>query len=273
MSKYGFTIDTNQCVGCRSCEVACKTEYGIQAGQGRRRRVVEKTLNESGEIRTFFISLACNHCDSPACIASCPKSLASGTGTAADSALWKDNASGTNSNGLGGVVHYETSHCIGCRRCEWACPYGQPQFDPDSGTIHKCELCYQRIGAWNAAGHGGDIHGVGTPASGIADKRRQPACVATCIGRAISIADLETLAAGTDTIGTGGTITGGTDFADQHPLSSSADHANPTNRGARDFAEAGDAGRGSAYLASKGLTAPNVRVCNRVYKDRDGVAS
>jgi len=276
MSKYGFTIDTNQCVGCRSCEMACKTEYGIQAGQGRRRRVIDKTVDEgSGNIRTFFISLACNHCDSPACIASCPKSLASGTGTSADSALWKDDASGTNSNGLGGVVHYEASHCIGCRRCEWACPYGQPQFDPDSGTIHKCELCYQRIGAWKTA------HGAGedpvNPSGGagslmVADKRRQPACVATCMGRAISMQNLD-IAAGVANIGPTGTPTGGIDFADQHPLTSGANAVNPSTRNTRAFNEAGDAGRGSSYLADKGLCAPNVRICNRVYKNRDGVAS
>ena len=265
MSKYGFTIDTNQCVGCRSCEVACKTEYAIQAGQGRRRRVIEKTVMEGTDVRTFFISLACNHCDAPACIASCPKSLASGTGTAADSALWKDDAVGSNSNGLGGVVHYEASHCIGCRRCEWACPYGQPQFDPDSGTIHKCELCYQRIGAWNAEGHGGTIT-LPSTAMGRADKRRQPACVATCLGRAINLADLNVAPLG---LGTAQTI----DLDDQHPLTSGANHANPTNRGTRDYAQAGDAGRGSAYLADKGLTTPNVRICNRVYKDRNGVAS
>lgn len=256
----GFLIDTNQCVGCRSCEIACKAEYQLQAGQGRRRRVIEKTSVEGSDVRTFFISLACNQCANPACVKACPKSLAAGTGTASNSALWKDTT-GAGSAGLIGVVHYEPAHCIGCRRCEWACPYGAPQFDPDAGYIHKCEMCWQRLAAWKADwGTGSDPY---NPPSGAAraDKRRNPACVANCIGRAIHAADVPTDASVV-------AITGGVyahdDFDDQVGL--------------RNFYAAGTTGngnndRGAKYLASNALTNPAVRVCNRVYKDRNGVAT
>lgn len=273
--SHGWAVDTNQCISCRACELACKAEYQIQAGQGRRRRVIEKTVDETGTIRTFFLSLACNHCNDPACIKACPKSLASGTGTAVNSALWKDTT-GVDSAGMVGVVHFTSANCIGCRRCEWACPYGAPQFDPDSGTIHKCELCFQRRQAWINT-HGGNPDApVG--AAQIGDKRRQPACVATCLGRAIVALSVDSATVGADNIGSADSL----EYADQYTL-------NGSGLGDRNFYRAGagsgsagddavtvlgggvgDGNRGSAYVASTQLTGANLRICNRVYKNKTG---
>src|SRR3972149_10152678 len=72
MAQKGLAVDVNQCVGCRACEVACKVEYALQIGQGRRRRVIEREEVESGKLRAFFTSLACNHCAEPACLKACP---------------------------------------------------------------------------------------------------------------------------------------------------------------------------------------------------------
>src|SRR3990172_3755187 len=124
--QIGWKVDINSCVGCRSCEIACKAEFDLRAGHGRRRRVVERTTEENGSIRTLFTSLACNQCEKPACLAACPVSRPVGIGTANDSALWKD-MDGSDSGGVVGVVRVEPKHCIGCRRCEWACPYCSPQ--------------------------------------------------------------------------------------------------------------------------------------------------
>lgn len=33
MSEYGILIDYEYCTGCRTCEVACKQEYGRPAGK------------------------------------------------------------------------------------------------------------------------------------------------------------------------------------------------------------------------------------------------
>jgi anaerobic dimethyl sulfoxide reductase subunit B (iron-sulfur subunit) len=30
---------------------------------------------------------------------------------------------------------------MGCRYCEWVCPYGAPQFDPELKMMTKCNLC------------------------------------------------------------------------------------------------------------------------------------
>jgi anaerobic dimethyl sulfoxide reductase subunit B (iron-sulfur subunit) len=54
-------------------------------------------------------------------------------------------------------VQIAAATCVGCRYCEWACPYGAIQFNERSGKVEKCTGCSHRL-AENLA----------------------PACVATC---------------------------------------------------------------------------------------------
>jgi len=75
-----------------------------------------------------FISTGCNHCDSPACIASCPEDAISKR--AAD-----------------GIVLIDQDKCIGCRYCTFACPYGAPRIDSSTGKVSKCTMCVHRIDA------------------------------------------------------------------------------------------------------------------------------
>ncbi len=70
-----------------------------------------------------------------------------------------------------GIVLIDADACMGCRYCEWACPYGAPQFDAAAGRMTKCTFCADRIDA-------------GLP----------PSCVAACPMRALDFgprADLE----------------------------------------------------------------------------------
>lgn len=250
--QLGWKVDSNACISCRACEMACKVEYDIKAGQGRRRRVIEKTLDEAGVVRTFFLSLACNQCENPACIAACPESDPVGVGNASNSALWKD-VSGSSSGGVKGVVRVEAGKCIGCRRCEWACPYGAPQFNPESLKIHKCEMCWQRISNTN-------LH----------SSRRCGACVATCLGQAIK----------QDWVDTDPAASYLNTPKDTDALPSSAvktenqgTQTYPAGTGA--FASPGTAlghaaGRGTNYVANANMTKPALKIRNRVYVNRSG---
>ena len=252
--QLGWKVDVNACISCRACEVACKVEYDIKAGQGRRRRVVEKTLDEAGVVRTFFLSLACNQCENPACIAACPVSKPVGVGVAADSALWKDTT-GANSGGVVGVVRVEPSKCIGCRRCEWACPYGAPQFNPESLKIHKCEMCWQRIS--NTALH---------------TSRRVGACVATCLGQSIKQDWVDTdptvaysnTRKDTDDAGGGGLLGGTAASGTQTYPGGQSDFASPGT------ALSHAAGRGTNDVAEANMTRPALKIRNRVYVNRTG---
>jgi len=221
--------------------MACKVEYRLAAGEGRRRRVIEKTVVEDGKVRTFFISLACNHCQEPACVKACP------TG-----ALVKDTDGSI--TGLGsdfrGIVLMDSSKCIGCRRCEWACPYGAPQYNPTTAKVHKCELCWQRIKAWKTA-HPSDNPLNPTTPEGIADKRRLPACIATCLG-----------SGSPGTINPPALAIGAVDPEVPGPVDIDSDGIG--------YMRPGEAGRGPSQMASYALTLPAVKVKPRVYRLRDG---
>ena len=66
-----------------------------------------------------------------------------------------------------GLVLIDRDVCIGCGYCIEACPYGARHLNPVQKTADKCTLCAHRL----EAGQG-------------------PACVATCIGGALTVGDL-----------------------------------------------------------------------------------
>jgi anaerobic dimethyl sulfoxide reductase subunit B (iron-sulfur subunit) len=123
MSKqYGFYYDAGRCIQCRTCEVACKNTRDIEPGV-KWRRVTETWGGEYPNVTRNFLSMACMHCDEPACAAVCP--------TGAISKRAED-----------GIVVVDRDKCNGCRECFPACPYGVPQFGAD-GIMQKCDFCLE----------------------------------------------------------------------------------------------------------------------------------
>lgn len=114
----GFVVDLKKCVGCKACMAVCKIRYELPAGVNRR-RVMTKDIDENP--KRFFISMSCNHCADPACVAACPKG-----------AIIKDAQ---------GRVVQDLAKCVGCRRCEWACPYGAICYNPTTKKVDKCDAC------------------------------------------------------------------------------------------------------------------------------------
>jgi Fe-S-cluster-containing dehydrogenase component len=78
------------------------------------------------DLPCFHLSLACHHCEDPACLHNCPAN-----------AYTKDPATG--------AVAVHAERCMGCRYCTWACPHDAPKFDATLGTIEKCTFCPERI--------------------------------------------------------------------------------------------------------------------------------
>ncbi len=124
MAQVGWIIDTKRCIGCRSCFVACKSENNTPLRTDWR-YVVERERGTYPTARREFISVACNHCDEPACMKSCPVD-----------AISKRDADG--------IVLVDQDKCIGCRYCMFACPYGAPRIDTDTGKVSKCTMCVHR---------------------------------------------------------------------------------------------------------------------------------
>lgn len=120
----GFVLDLGRCVGCGACVLACRLENGWSA-ETPWRRVLPLNLRRRSAGPTYFLSLACHHCERPACLAACPS-----------------RAYDKRPDGI--VVHHE-ERCVGCRYCEMACPFGAPRFDAGRGVMTKCHLCHERL--------------------------------------------------------------------------------------------------------------------------------
>lgn len=157
MAQLGWIIDLTKCVGCHTCEVACKAENNtypqmsplplksdFSADEASYRRVLEIESGRYPNPKRSFYTMACHHCEHPACMESCPVDAI--TKRAAD-----------------GVVLIDQNTCIGCEYCAAACPYGAPQFNTSTGLMEKCTFCVHRI-----------------------DADLEPACVTACMARALS---------------------------------------------------------------------------------------
>ncbi len=124
MTGAGFVLDLHRCVGCGACVLACRIENG-RADTAAWRRVLPLNLARRPGGPTYFLSVACHHCDDPACLKGCP----------ADAYEKRPD----------GVVLHHEDRCIGCRYCEMTCPFGTPQYDTARGVVSKCHLCAHRL--------------------------------------------------------------------------------------------------------------------------------
>jgi anaerobic dimethyl sulfoxide reductase subunit B len=158
--QIGFYGDLRNCSGCKACAIACRDKNNTDLGV-RWRRVYEVgggDWQQNGEVLvdntfSYFVSSACSHCANPACVPVCP--------TAAITKREED-----------GVVLIDRSKCVGCRYCEWACPYGAPQFDAATGTMSKCDFCADYLA-----------------------EGKDPACVASCQMRVLKYGNIDELRA------------------------------------------------------------------------------
>jgi len=149
---YGILIDVTRCVGCNACARACRESNNLPECAENPEHLDCNSLSivncfensqfigkDSNCSETISIKRQCMHCLHPACVSACTVG-----------ALYKTPE---------GPVLYDADRCIGCRYCQYACPFGVPTYEwcNPTGLIHKCQLCVERLG------------------QGL-----QPACVAAC---------------------------------------------------------------------------------------------
>jgi anaerobic carbon-monoxide dehydrogenase iron sulfur subunit len=138
----------DRCLGCRSCELACSRAHNGGSDQtGERPRPSGVTIS-SGLVtrdavkRMMIYPVRCHQCDDPVCMMAC----LSGAITQRDD----------------GLVVIDEEHCVGCRLCTVACPFGAITMDESRGKAVKCDLC---------------------------DGRASPACVQACLVNALLLTE------------------------------------------------------------------------------------
>ena len=119
----GFIFNYDKCVGCEACNAACMVENNWAINP---RTIFIYNAGALPGLTVINLSLACNHCEKAVCLEGCPAG-----------AYYREPVTGA-------VVIDETK-CIGCRYCQWNCPYDAPKYDQVKRVTGKCNLCYPRL--------------------------------------------------------------------------------------------------------------------------------
>ena len=107
--RNGFYFDMTACIGCRTCQVACKDKNDLEMGVIFR-RLSDFEVGEYPAVQTYHYSGSCNHCEKPECVAACPKGLL---------AISRDKI---NKKGHHPVEAANEADCIACAFCATMCP-------------------------------------------------------------------------------------------------------------------------------------------------------
>jgi len=157
---YAFSFDARYCSGCKACQAACKDKNNLPTGVLWRRvfEVTGGTWQQDGETWTntvfaYNLSIACNHCIHPKCAGVCPTKAYT---------VRED-----------GIVLLDSTKCVGCGYCAWACPYAVPQYHAQAGHMRKCNFCVDNL-----------------------EQGLPPACVAACPLRVLNYGEMNGDAAG-----------------------------------------------------------------------------
>lgn len=137
MNRF-IVSEPNKCIGCHTCEVACALAHEPSNSVGAltpANFAPRLKLMLSGSVST---PVTCHHCEDAPCLNSCP------------SGAIFFNA---------GTVQVDQSHCLGCKTCVIACPFGVMEVivhpvqrnvsgltlaDGVKAEAHKCDLCINR---------------------------------------------------------------------------------------------------------------------------------
>ena len=120
MARNCIVVNLDRCIGCWSCELACKLENDVALGE-RWNKWCRSNPSESGPT---YPPTGCPPCASSArfpCTHVCP------TG-----ASYRDEKTG---------IVLVDKRSVGCKYCMMACPYGVRSWNAEQQVVEKCTLC------------------------------------------------------------------------------------------------------------------------------------
>jgi Fe-S-cluster-containing dehydrogenase component len=121
-----MAFDYKLCINCKSCEVACKEENGIDLGANNHRLWIKES-EPSGSFWNLdrknieFIQMQCQQCTDAPCIQACP-----------NDAIYTDK---------NGIVRLHKQRCDLSLHCMSACPYEARYIDTKNKITDKCIFC------------------------------------------------------------------------------------------------------------------------------------
>lgn len=153
MAEFAILFDSTKCIACKGCQVACK-QWNQNPARHRAKHwddlpVSEKEFTGSyqnpldlepetyviigfeekkkkdEDLEWFFARRACLHCTDAACEKVCPVKAISYTDE--------------------GFVVIDQEKCIGCRYCNFHCPFEIPKWSEENNKTYKCWFCRDRI--------------------------------------------------------------------------------------------------------------------------------
>lgn len=147
--RMAVIVDPSQCMGCRSCELACAVAHSasrdlmtdVRQGEKPGRRINVEPYGRTA------VPVHCRHCEEPACVLACPTGAVHRAGPT-------------------GPVLSDQARCIGCKMCVQACPFGVITLTADGKGVLKCDQCVERLA-----------------------QGQEPACVNACPTKALLFGD------------------------------------------------------------------------------------
>ncbi|WP_080508363.1 4Fe-4S ferredoxin N-terminal domain-containing protein [Haloparvum sedimenti] len=118
-TRWGMTINLNNCDGCLACMVACDQEHNLSRGANWMYVFAFEDENQGEE--TNFLPRTCQHCTDSPCTKVCP-------------------VGARHTREEDGLVLTDYDICIGCRYCEVSCPYGVNYFQWGEPDVPESEI-------------------------------------------------------------------------------------------------------------------------------------
>jgi carbon-monoxide dehydrogenase iron sulfur subunit len=123
MEPKTLIVHPEKCNNCKDCETACVDSRSTLTSPGLSCiRIMREKLGQKESDDDFFFPIACKQCETPPCLAVCPKQ-----------AIYKDQEMDR--------VLLDRQKCVGCGMCVQACPFGAMKIDKKRGKSYKCDLC------------------------------------------------------------------------------------------------------------------------------------
>ncbi|TQI80934.1 glutamate synthase small subunit-like protein [Serratia fonticola] len=154
-----IVAESEACIGCRSCEVACVTAHHQGAYPSQREYFTPRVKVIQGAKANTAVF--CHHCEDAPCANVCP------TGAIAQRAA---------------SIHVSQEKCIGCKACAVACPFGMMTVVTETvqPANHRLAESYQKVEAQKC-----DL---------CSELNHDPACIRACPTHALRLVDRQTLA-------------------------------------------------------------------------------